>query len=218
MLGVPMEAYGAFLAASFVIAVVPGADHVYLGAVALRNGRRAGVVAASGMAVSMTVHTLVAVTGVGAVVVALPAALVTIRLVGAGYLVYLGMGALRRADGPDAPPVTATGRNFWRAMVVNLTNPKIVIFFIAFLPQFVDTTIGHSAVQLLVLGLSFVVVGFLIDTVYALLGGLVGRLLARRGKNARALAMISGIVYLVLGALVLASLLIDLLAVRPEPF
>ncbi|QEW03787.1 LysE family translocator [Microbacterium lushaniae] len=212
ILDIPLAVYLAFLAATLLIAVVPGPDHVYLGAVALRDGRRAGTVAASGMAVSMTVHTLVAVTGLGALLTALPAALVLIRLLGAAYLIHLGIGALRARTATDAPAAASTGRNFMRAMVVNLTNPKIVIFFLAFLPQFVDGDAGNPALQLLVLGLSFVVIGFVVDTVYASLGGLLGRFLAGRGTKARALSVISGCVYLGLAALVLVTVVVDVVS------
>jgi len=208
ILDIPVAVYLAFLAATLLIAVVPGPDHVYLGAVALRDGRRAGTVAASGMAVSMTVHTLVAATGLGAVLAAVPAALVVIRLLGAAYLIHLGIGALR-TRAADAPAAASTGRNFWRAMVVNLTNPKIVIFFLAFLPQFVDGDAGNPTLQLLVLGLTFVVIGFGVDVVYASLGGLLGRFLSGRGTKARMLSVISGCVYLALAALVIGTVAVD---------
>ncbi|MFC0531966.1 LysE family translocator [Phytohabitans kaempferiae] len=209
MVDISAGTYLAFLAATALIAIVPGPDHVYLGAVALRDGRRAGVVAASGMALSMTVHTLVAVTGIGALLAAMPAALGLVRLAGVAYLIALGVSALRSRGDAASGESIHKGRVFWRAVVVNLTNPKIVLFFLAFLPQFVDPHAGSTAPQLLVLGLSFVVVGFLVDVVYAMAGGALGRFLAARGIRPRTLEIVSGVVYLLLGTVILLSLAAD---------
>lgn len=209
MLGVPIGTYAAFLAATLAIAVIPGPDHAYLGAVALRDGRRAGIIAALGMALSMTVHTLLAVTGVGAALAAVPAALDAIRIVGAAYLLHLGVGTLRGTSHAAAAQPLPADRVFGRAIIVNLANPKIVLFFLAYLPQFVIAGTDSTSVQLLVLGLSFVLIGLIVDVVYAIAGGLAGRLLAARGTGAQTLTTISGIVYLVLAAAVLATLAVD---------
>lgn len=209
MFGLTVGTYVAFLVTTFVIVVVPGPDHVYLGAVALRDGRRAGVIAAAGMAVAMTIHTLVAVTGVGAALAAVPAALQVIRLVGAAYLIHLGVTTLRSRSEPTADEPSTSRRVFTRAIVVNLTNPKIIIFFLAFLPQFVDARAGAVPMQLTVLGLSFVLLGLVVDVAYALAGGTVRRLLASRGTQVRSLGTVSGVVYIVLGVSILGSLALD---------
>ncbi|WP_120004251.1 LysE family translocator [Nesterenkonia muleiensis] len=209
MFGITMGTYIAFLIATFVIVIVPGPDHVYLGAVALRDGRRAGIIATTGMALSMTIHTLIAVTGLGAALAAIPAALDLVRVGGALFLICLGIATLRkRSDSAQQKP-PPSGGVLTRAMVVNLTNPKIALFFLAFLPQFVAPDSGTVPLQLLILGLSFVVLGFIVDAIYAIGGAMAGRFLTARGTRARPLTAVSGIVYLGLAAIILASLAFD---------
>ncbi|WP_168209074.1 LysE family translocator [Agromyces intestinalis] len=215
-----LDAYLVFLAVVFTVTVLPGPDHVYLGAVALRDGRVAGLIAAAGMAASMGVHTLVATTGLGVVLAAAPAALIAIRAVGAAYLVVLGAGALRAARraraGSEELSATPGGRVFWRAALVNLTNPKIVLFFLAFLPQFVDADAGPAAGQLLLLGLSFVAVGFIVDSAYALLGGALHDYLDARGTRRAAIATANGVILLSLAGVIVGSIVVDTVAV-PGP-
>jgi threonine/homoserine/homoserine lactone efflux protein len=188
-----------FLVTVVIIAVTPGPDMAYVLAHALSQGALAGVVASLGMAVGMVVHTTAAALGLAKLLQASPVAYDVIRYTGAAYLVYIGIRAWIAASGeheagrPLAVPLRTV---LWRASVTNLLNPKIVLFYLAFLPQFVNPQLGFITTQLLVLGAVFVVVGLVIDTAIGLLGGRIGRWLLRRGSGAeRQLNRIAGTVF-----------------------
>nr|BFE59780.1 LysE family translocator [Dactylosporangium thailandense] len=191
-----------FLLAILLICVTPGPDMLYIVATSLSQGPLAGIVASVGMAVGMLVHTLAVTLGLAAVLAASPVAYEVIRWGGAAYLVYMGIQAWRTrselADAPAAPDPVATRRVLWRATVTNILNPKIILFYLAFLPQFVDAGRGHPSMQLLVLGLTFVVVGLLVDSVIGITAGRLGRWLQRRRGADTILNRIAGTVFIAL--------------------
>lgn len=181
-----------FVVAVFLVCIAPGPDMLFVLAHAVSGGRRAGLVAALGMSSGMAVHTLAVVFGLGAVVRAAPALLDGVRVVGALFLVYLAVSTWR-ASRKEEPPQQAEGalptmqrqslrKVYVMATLTNLANPKIILFYLAFLPQFLTTGQGSWPVtlQLLVLGTIFIVVGLLVDAGVALLAGAIAaRLLSR---------------------------------------
>jgi threonine/homoserine/homoserine lactone efflux protein len=190
----------AFVVAAFLLSVVPGPDMLFIVANAGVGGRRAGVVAAAGMSTGLAGHTAAAAAGLTALIQAAPEALTVVRVAGAVFLVYLAVGSWRAGAGTAAPVV---GRRPLRkvyamATLTNLANPKIVLFYLAFLPQFLTTGPGAWPVwaQLVVLGAVFIVVGFPVDaTVGLTAGGLAERLLRRpalRRRLNRACAAVFG--------------------------
>jgi threonine/homoserine/homoserine lactone efflux protein len=190
--------FGLFLVAVVIICVTPGPDMAYVLAQSLSHSALAGVVASLGMSIGMAVHTTAATLGLATVLRASPVAYDVIRYGGAGYLAYLGVrawlaaGAGHEVDKGAAAPL---GTVLWRAAVTNLLNPKIVLFYVAFLPQFVDPGRGSGTLQFLLLGVVFVVIGLLIDSAIALLGGQVGGLLRHRGAET-VLSRIAGTVFI----------------------
>jgi threonine/homoserine/homoserine lactone efflux protein len=175
----------AFLVATTLVVVAPGPDNTYIAAVAVAQGARSGVLSAAGMALGMVVHVTAAALGLAVVLRSTPWALEVIRIAGAGYLCWLAWSAFRRRRdsesgslSPSTAPVVLR-----RAVLTNLTNPKIVLFFAAFLPQFVRRGHGPVAAQVLVLGLLFLVVGLVSDSV---IGVVVGRLGGAAGASGRA--------------------------------
>ncbi|WP_308797828.1 LysE family translocator [Agromyces silvae] len=212
-----MESLGLFLIAASAVAVIPGPDHFYLGAVALRDGRRVALVSAVGMAAGMTVHSVVAATGLGALLLTVPGALIGVRALGALYLLYLGISAIRANPQPDDVAEAPRGRSFVRAMTVNLLNPKIVLFYLAFLPQFVTPSTIPIGVQLLMLGLLFVAIGLVVDVAYAFVGVAANAFLRRRGVGSRALSVASGVAYLALAAFVASTVVLELAGASGPP-
>ncbi|GAC66378.1 putative amino acid efflux protein [Gordonia soli NBRC 108243] len=204
--------YLGFVAATVAIAAVPGVDHMYLGAVALRDGRAAGLVGALGMAASMCVHTAVSVSGLGLVVANAPMVFTAIKIIGGLYLIYLAVSAWRSSPDDRAAVDPGSRRTFASAFLVNLTNPKIVIFFLAFLPQFVSSGSGSVTIQLTALGLTFLVIGLLIDACYVMLFGAAGSALGRRGIPTVCLSRVAALVYLVLGVGILVAAVVTAVA------
>ncbi|GAB3834237.1 LysE family translocator [Dactylosporangium cerinum] len=198
-----------FLVAILVICITPGPDMLYIVATSLSQGPFAGVVASVGMAIGMLVHTVAVTLGLGALLAASPVLFGVIRYAGAAYLIYMGIQAWRSssepARTPEAQERTGTRRVLWRATVTNLLNPKIVLFYLAFLPQFVDAGRGHPTLQLLILGLTFVVVGLLIDAVIGVTAGRLGRWLQRRASAQTILNRIAGTVFIALAVRLAAT-------------
>ena len=188
-----------FAAAAIALLLVPGPAVLYVVVQSAEQGRRVGLASVAGIHLGTLVHVAAAVIGLSAVIVASAVAFSVVKYAGAAYLVYLGIRKL--LERPPATPATARRqplrRAFVRGAVVNILNPKTALFFLAFLPQFVDADRGSVWSQVLVLGLTFVGLGLVSDSLYALAAGTVGGLLRRRR---RVLHYGSGVVYVGLGA------------------
>jgi threonine/homoserine/homoserine lactone efflux protein len=193
-----------FALAALALIVVPGPAVLYVVAQSIDRGRLAGFVSALGVAVGGLVHVTAAAVGLSAILVSSATAFTVVKLVGAAYLVGLGLVTLlrRREAATDAPPTgRRLRRTFGQGVVVNVLNPKTALFFLAFLPQFVDRDAGSVAVQILVLGLLFVALAVVSDGLWALAAGTASERL--RG-NRRFLAVqrwVSGSVFVGLGTL-----------------
>jgi threonine/homoserine/homoserine lactone efflux protein len=190
-----------FCLAAVALLAIPGPAVLYIVVQSADQGRRAGLASVAGIHVGSLVHVAAATAGLSALIVASAVAFSVVKFAGAAYLVYLGVRKLL-----ERPVVTEAGRappeplrhSFTRGIVVNVLNPKTALFFLAFLPQFVDRGRGDVWSQVLVLGLLFVLLGLVSDSLYALAAGTVGGLIRRRRT---ALRYGSGAVYIGLGAL-----------------
>jgi threonine/homoserine/homoserine lactone efflux protein len=163
-----------FVATSLALLVVPGPAVLYVVARSLERGWRTGIVSALGLAGGAVVHILLATLGVTALIQSSRVAFVGLRVVGATYLMYLGARMIvggQRDSQTGSVATVALPAVFRQGMIVNLSNPKAMLFFFAFLPQFVDPTKGAVAGQLLVLGGVFLVIAFCSDSSWALLAG-----------------------------------------------
>jgi threonine/homoserine/homoserine lactone efflux protein len=191
-----------FALAALALAAVPGPAVLYIVARSLHQGRRAGVVSALGVAAGGAVHVTGAVAGVSALLASSAVAFSAVRWAGAAYLVAMGVRTMRGADAAPvaAPPPAAARRLFGDGFVVNALNPKTALFFLAFLPQFVDASRGHAALQTVELGAVFLVVALSSDVCYACLAGTIGRRLGRSAGSRRVARLASGGVYVALGA------------------
>ena len=191
-----------FALASLALAVVPGPAVLYIVAQSIHGGRRAGVVSALGVASGGIVHVLAAVIGLSALLAASAEAFTAVKIAGAVYLVWLGIRTLLSADdrigGRAAEPTL--GRTYRQGVVVNVLNPKTALFFLAFLPQFVDP---HESTrgQLALLGAVFVVIALSSDLAWALVAGTAGAVLRRSRTFLRVQRYVSGTIFVGLGAL-----------------
>lgn len=156
-------AWGLFIAASLLVIVTPGQDMVLVMSRSIAQGAAAGVATAAGVSVGLVGHTLLATLGLGAILRASPWLFLVLKFVGAAYLVWLGIALLRMRDATLALPAPARGslrRLFSDGALSNLSNPKIAIFYFAFLPQFVPPRAEHSTLSVCVLGLVFAALTF----------------------------------------------------------
>jgi threonine/homoserine/homoserine lactone efflux protein len=197
-----------FAAAVVVFAVVPGPAVLYIVTRSMSQGRRAGVVSAASIASGNLVHVVAATVGLSALLASSAAAFSIVKYAGAAYLIYLGVKALRSRptgeSGPDVAP-QSLWRVFREGWVVAVLNPKAALFFLAFLPQFVDPTRGPAALQLMLLGLLLVVIAATSDTCYALLTGGASAWLRSRTHLLRRGRLVTGGAYIALGAAAAAT-------------
>jgi threonine/homoserine/homoserine lactone efflux protein len=173
----------AFAGASILLLLIPGPAVLYIVNRSVSDGREAGLAAVAGLTLGNLVHALAAAAGLSAILATSAVAFTTVKWLGAAYLVYVGVRTLTRpptAIDPDQPGVSAR-RSFTQGIVVNVLNPKVALFFLSFLPQFIHPENGRPALQALVLGLVFVGIGFFTDGTYSLVASSL-RTVLLRGK------------------------------------
>ncbi len=187
-----------FVSASLALVLIPGPNHLYIMARGLSQGRAAALVSAVGVEVATLVHIAAAAAGLSYVIARSATLFAIVKWAGVAYLVYLGIRAFTGGDGAAArtPERQPLRKVFLEGVVVNLLNPKVTLYFLAFLPQFVRPEAGSPAAQIVVLGLTLLALGTLSDIVYAFAAGALSDRLTSR---ARALRRLSGVVYLGLG-------------------
>jgi threonine/homoserine/homoserine lactone efflux protein len=196
----------AFIGVILLFLIPPGPDMAYMVAVGLQGGRRAAVRAILGIGVGMTVYAAAVVFGVGELVRTFPAVLAVLKLLGAAYLLWLAFSTIRgaRHATPDQTTSVPAGRWFTRGVLVSLTNPKVMLFFLAVLPQFLGTA-GNATVQLALLGAVNVTAEVVL---YGAIGVTAGTLHARFSGSRRAtstLHYVAAAVYLLLALAVIAE-------------
>ncbi len=205
-----------FAAAALSLNVTPGPDMLYVIARSLGQGRRAGIVSALGLSLGYLAHTLLAASGLAALLVSFPAAYAVVRLAGAIYLIYLGARTLHASFTPQLPPADAPADpvppagsrlrdTFRQGALTSTLNPSIAIFFLAFLPQFVDPARGVVALQIVSLGLVFITTATATQTTIALLTGTAGQWTRARPGAGRWQARLSGGLLVLLGVRVLLA-------------
>jgi threonine/homoserine/homoserine lactone efflux protein len=191
-----------FAAASLAFLAIPGPSVFYIVTRSLAQGRRAGVTSMLGVQAGGLVHVVAAAFGVSALIASSATAFTIVKYAGAAYLIVLGIRKLRSRGEADGEPETGVpvpgNRLFWQGAVVNLLNPKTALFFLAFLPQFVDPS-APVAPQMLVLGTLLVGIGVVSDGTYALVAAGAGRRLRETTSARRSLDRLSGVVFISLG-------------------
>jgi threonine/homoserine/homoserine lactone efflux protein len=192
-----------YVLASLALLIAPGPNVVFIITQSITHGRQAGFACVLGGVCAMVVLTGLVAVGLAGLLAASPIAFNVVKWAGAAYLVYIGIRTLLSKDAIRFDRVADKanlGRLFSQGFVTALLNPKLAIFFAAFLPQFVDTAAGNAALQLLALGLTFAALGAVSDGMYATLAGTFGAWLKRQPLAARVLGWLSGITFIGLGA------------------
>ena len=194
---------GLFAAAAMLLLLTPGPAVLYIVARSIEQGRLAGLVSVCGITTGTLVHVLAAALGLSAVLASSAVAFGVVKYAGAAYLIYIGARRiLGRSEAPAARIALARrslGRLYRDGFIVNLLNPKTALFFLAFLPQFVDPARGAAAVQIAFLGLLFALMGLVSDGLYALAAGSAGRWVRRNSRALRWERYITGGVFIGLG-------------------
>jgi threonine/homoserine/homoserine lactone efflux protein len=192
---------GLFSVAALALLVIPGPAVTYIVMRSVDQGRTAGLVSILGIHTGSAVHVAAAVLGLSAILASSATAFTAVKLAGAAYLIAIGV---RRLMAPEPPPAAERvkaplRRVYVQGFVVNLLNPKTALFFLAFLPQFVDPVRGAVALQVATLGLLFIGLGLVSDGTYAVVASAAGRWLRASAGFRRAQRYVSGTVYVGLG-------------------
>jgi threonine/homoserine/homoserine lactone efflux protein len=191
-----------FLLAATALAVVPGPAVAYIVTQSIDRGRRAGIVSALGVASGGLVHVAAATVGLSALIASSATAFTIVKLVGAVYLIIVGIRRILSGDS-DEPESRALRlplhRVYRQGVIVNVLNPKTALFFLAFLPQFVDPDRGAVWPQVALLGVVFVSVAVLSDLTYALVSDAIAGRIRRTGTGAKARRWLTGGVFVALG-------------------
>ncbi len=191
-----------FMTGAIVLLLIPGPAVLYILSRSIGQGRPAGLVSAMGIAVGSLFHVAAATLGLTALLVSSASAFQVVKYAGAAYLIYLGIRTLRSSD-PHLPEPSAGQRSlrgiFGQGVVVNLLNPKTALFFLAFLPQFVDPGRGHATLQILELGVLFSLMGWVSDSAWALLAGTFAAHVRGNARIRRAQRNVSGGALIALG-------------------
>lgn len=192
----------AFILASVAITLAPGPDILYVLAKGISHGRRTALIAAIGFCSGLSIHTTAAACGLSAMLVASATAFTFIKLLGAAYLAYLGLRAVFSRGLVSLPENTNPLSNrqiFTQAFLMNMLNPKVALFFLAFLPQFIRQNQGHYAWQFVLLGLGFGCIALTIFSFVGLFSAAFGRHIRNRPGLTRFLDRLAGTAFILLG-------------------
>ena len=196
-----------FLISVFLLCITPGPDLAYVVGQSVANGRRSGVISASGVALGSCTHALASAIGLTALITASPMLFTVIKYIGAAYLIYLGSKMVwetfiaKPQANVEKIEVTRTNtRNLLvRGFITSITNPKVLLFFISFFPQFVMVDGDYHASSFLLLGLTYAVIGLMTDVTFALLAGGAASAASRNVTLQKLLDRIVGVTFIGLG-------------------
>ena len=194
--------FALFFVASWALIITPGPDMLYVITRGIAQGRRAGLHSAFGVTLGIFVHTLLAAWGLAALLQTSVIAFLAIKYIGATYLIYLGIQSFRDKGGFEngAPPNSIAAQAiFWQGFISNVMNPKIAIFFLAFLPQFVQPEQGSFFVQMLTLGLLFALFGVAFLSIVGYFAGQIGSWCSKKPKLVNRFRWLTGGVLVGLG-------------------
>ena len=190
-----------FAVASVALLVIPGPAVIYIVNRSVADGRQIGLAAVVGLELGTFMHVLAATVGLSAILATSENAFNVVKYLGASYLVFIGLRTLTRK--PEAISTSASSMTqsqaFRQGFIINMLNPKIALFFLSFLPQFIDPNISSNARQSLILGSVFVLCGFVIDGIYALTASSLREVLVRGKALPFIQQYVAGVVFVLLG-------------------
>ena len=197
-----MPDLGLFIVASALLAIAPGPDVIYVLTRGISQGRKAGLAAAAGFATGCVFHTLLAALGIAALIRSSELAFDAVRYAGAAYLVWIGIQALRYRAAfsiEGAGDAKALAAIYKQSVIGNILNPKVTLFFLAFLPQFVNTEAGGIAWQMALLGLVFMIITMIVFGAVAIFAAMIGDWVRRKPAIGERLNIFAGITFIALG-------------------
>jgi threonine/homoserine/homoserine lactone efflux protein len=199
---IPASSLFIFLLAALGLLLIPGPAVIYIVTRSIAQGRKAGIASVLGIELAGLCHSVAAAFGLSAILLASSMAFNLVKYLGAAYLIYLGIRALlskgaEHTTEDKTPPSMA--QLFRKGFIVNILNPKTALFFYAFLPQFVDPARGSPIIQILFLGILFVLLATITDSTYALVTSGVGKLIAQKVGFQRIQKYVTGGIYITLG-------------------
>ncbi len=198
-----IENFWVFVLAALLLNLTPGNDMLYVAARSTGQGMRAGIISALGIMVGCMVHIFLAMVGLSAIIAKSALAFEIIKFIGAGYLIFLGIKALAtkkaKLNIENENKKESLKKIFWQGVLTNVLNPKVALFFLAFLPQFINLNGTNTSWQILFLGSWFNVQGTLINIIVALLFGKIGSWLSNSSRFILLQQRITGIVLIGLG-------------------
>ena len=204
-----IEHFWVFALAALLLNLTPGNDMLYVAARSTSQGIKAGIISSLGIMAGCMVHILAAVIGLSAIIAQSALAFNIIKYVGAAYLVYLGIRSIisrkKTFDVKNKMQQQSYTRIFWQGVITNVLNPKVALFFLAFLPQFINVESRHTALQILFLGTWFNVCGTLVNIIVAILFGKIGTWLSQSPRFIQWQERITGAMLIALGIKVALS-------------
>jgi len=204
-----IEHFWVFALAALLLNLTPGNDMLYVAARSTSQGIKAGIISSLGIMAGCMVHILAAVIGLSAIIAQSALAFNIIKYVGAAYLVYLGIRSIisrkKTFDVKNKMQQQSYTRIFWQGVLTNVLNPKVALFFLAFLPQFINVESKHTALQILFLGTWFNVGGTLVNIMVAILFGKIGTWLSQSPRFIQWQERITGFMLIALGIKVALS-------------
>lgn len=198
-----LDSIVAFAIASLALLVIPGPAVLYVINRSIADGRSTALAAVAGLEIGNFMHVIAATVGLSAVIAASATAFGVVKWIGAGYLIYIGLRTLSRkpASFNQEQKSLSRRKSFTQGIVVNTFNPKVALFFLSFLPQFIDTEKGSAALQSLILGSLFVAIGLCTDGLYAFLASALRSTLLRGKSLPFVQRYVAGSVFVLLGAI-----------------
>ena len=191
----------AFAIASLALLVIPGPAVLYVINRSIADGRSIALAGVAGLELGNFVHVIAATIGLSAVIAASATAFGIVKWIGAGYLIFIGLRTLiKKPQAMEAQSTSLTrGKSFTQGIIVNTFNPKVALFFLSFLPQFIDEKLGSAALQSLILGSMFVAIGLCTDGMYAILASALRTTLLRGKSLPFVQRYVAGSVFIALG-------------------
>lgn len=194
--------FALFITVSWALIIAPGSDMLYVITRGMTHGRRAGMLSALGVICGILVHTTAAALGLTLIFQTSGMAFLVVKYLGAAYLIYLGIKSWQEKNVftlQTSSSTVSSQQLFWQGVLSNVLNPKIAIFFLAFLPQFVDKSSNQVTLQLVTLGLTFAFLGLLFLVVVGYSSGAIGSWITRRPHFSQFLGRLSGGILVALG-------------------
>jgi threonine/homoserine/homoserine lactone efflux protein len=194
--------FALFIGVSWALIISPGPDMIYVISRGMAHGRRAGILSAIGVVCGILVHTTAAALGLTLILQTSAFAFLIVKFIGAAYLLYLGVKAWQDKSTfslQASAPAAKSGALFWQGVLSNVLNPKIAIFFLAFLPQFVDKGSSHVTWQMIILGITFAFFGLCFLLAVGYFSGSIGRWLTHRPQYARSFQRLASGILIGLG-------------------